>query len=124
MMREKWKGVVLCSKHGVRLWTEIHKPRAESDPKLTKEDGIYVTDFSWTSNLTSSCWNKFYDFYEHQGLFSKSKLDFTSNKIKLSSYLYMSDLYQKKYSALGIVTGRKSLGNIDPKMQFVVKAIN
>jgi hypothetical protein len=56
MRREKWKGVVLCSKHGVRLCTEIHKPRAESDPKLTKEDGTYVTDFSWTSNSTSSCW--------------------------------------------------------------------
>ena len=94
--------------------------KMEELPSSIKEDGIYVTDFSWTSNLTSSFWNKFHDFYEPQGLFSKSKLDFTSNKIKLSSYLYMSDLYQKKYSALGIVTGRKSMGNINLKMHMVL----
>jgi len=117
--REKWKGVVLCSKQGVRLCTEIHKPRAESEPKLTKEDSTYITYFSWTSNSTSSYWNKFHDFYEPQGLFSKSKLDFTSDKIKFSSYLYTSDLYQKKYLALGRVTGWKSMGNMDPKMHMV-----
>jgi hypothetical protein len=120
MRREKWKGVVLCSKHGVHLCTEIQEPRAESEPKLTREGGTYVTDYSWTSNSTSSCWNKFHDFYEPQGLFSKSKLDFTPDKIKFSSYVYTSDLYQKKYLALGIVTGQKSMGNINPKMHMIL----
>jgi hypothetical protein len=45
--------------------------KMEELPSSIKEDGIYVTDFSWTSNLTSSFWNKFHDFYEPQGLFVK-----------------------------------------------------
>ena len=111
---------MLCSKHGVRLCTEVHGPRNTSEPKLTTVDGSAVSDFSWACNFPGSCWNKFHEFYEPQGLFTKTKIDLSSNKIKFASYVYTSDLYQKKYSALGIVTERKSMGKIDPKMHLVL----
>jgi hypothetical protein len=106
MRQEKWKGVVLCSKLSVCLCTEIHDPRSTSKPKLIKVDGTNVTDFSWICKSSGSCWNKFHVFYEPRGQFSKCKIDLCGDKLKFGSYQYASDLYQKKYSALGIVTGR------------------
>jgi hypothetical protein len=96
MRREKWKGVVLCSKHGIHLCTEIHGPRSELEPKLTKVDGTSVMDYSWTCNSTSSCWNKFHDFYEPHGLIIMCKIDVTGDKLKFGAYANTSDLYQKK----------------------------
>jgi len=104
MRREKWKGVVLCTKHGARLCTQIHGPRNTSEPTLVKVDGTDVTDFSW------AC----------KGLFTKTKIDLTSDKIKFVSYCSSSDLYKKKYTALGIETGRKGMGRVDPKMHLVL----
>jgi hypothetical protein len=82
MRREKWKGVVLCTKHCVHLCTQIHGPGNTSEPTLVKVECADVTDFLWACNYTVSCWNKYRDFYEPQGLVTKTKIDLTSDKIK------------------------------------------
>jgi len=97
MRREKWKGVVLCTKHGARLCTQIHGPRNTSEPTLVKVDGTDVTDFSWACNYTGSCWNKYHDFYEPQGLFTKTKIDLTSDN-KIWIVLLQFRFVLKKYS--------------------------
>jgi hypothetical protein len=114
MKNEKWKGVVFCANHGVRLCTES-SPRRElvQDPVLVKLDGSKVTDFSWTCPDEGSCWEKYHNFYLPRGLFNAKRIDLNDNKIKFGTPVYLSDLYQKKYEALGIevkVKGNKKAG--------------
>jgi hypothetical protein len=92
MRREKWKGVVLCTKHGVHLCTQIHGPRNTSEPTLVKVDGTDVTDICGRATTLEAA--GYHDFYEPQGLFTKTKIDLTSDKIKFGSYCYSSDLYE------------------------------
>jgi hypothetical protein len=113
MRKPKWKGVVFCKNHGVRLCTESLPPRHLSEPKLVKLDGSEVTDFSWTSPNEGSCWTKFHKFYLPAGLFNSKQIDVRQQKIKFGAPVYTSQLYQKKYEALGIEVvkkGKKSTG--------------
>lgn len=103
MRRPKWKGVVMCTSHGICLCTNIVKARAKSHPKLYQLDGTEVTDYSWTCSMDASCWTKFHEFYEPQGLFTKKQINVSERKIKFGCPVYTSPLYQKKYTALGIV---------------------
>jgi Transposase IS4 len=48
MRRPKWKDVVMCTRHGIRLCTNLVTARETSLPKLYKTDGTLVTDYSWT----------------------------------------------------------------------------
>ena len=99
----KWKSVTLCSKHGVRLCTEIVKPRQYCLPNLKKKDGSLVTDWSWTCPMEKSCWAKFHEFYQPHGLFnSYFYIDNIGKSCKFSQCIYTSPLYQKKYAALGV----------------------
>jgi RNA polymerase subunit RPABC4/transcription elongation factor Spt4 len=68
MRREKWKGMVFCSKHGVRLCTDVRGPRNVSEPKLLQEDGSNVTGFSWACNYTGSCGTSTMIFMSHKNL--------------------------------------------------------
>ena len=61
-----------------------------------------VTDWSWTSEASDSCWNKFHKFYQPHGLFNRNSSLAAPNKCKFASYIYTSPMYQKKYTALGI----------------------
>jgi hypothetical protein len=100
----KWRSVMLCGKHGVRLCTEVVKPRQHCLPTLTKKDGTLVTDWSWTCRTEGrSCWAKFHEFYQPHGLFnSYFYVDRVGKASKFSQCIYTSPLYQKKYTALGI----------------------
>jgi hypothetical protein len=108
MRRLKWKSVTLCPRHGVRLCTEARKPREECSPSLVQLDGTPVTDWSWTCQTTDSCWNKFHNFYQPHGLFNKNFSLAAPSKCKFVAYIYTSNLYQKKYAALGITVKLKS----------------
>jgi hypothetical protein len=57
MHQDKWKGVVLCSHHGVRLCTESHQPRSVSKPMLLQDNGKEATD-SYICEEEGSCWTK------------------------------------------------------------------
>ncbi len=120
----KWKSVTLCPKHGVRLCTEVRKPRQECLPLLIKEDKSPVTDWSWTCPTTDSCWNKFHTFYQPLGLFNSNFALAASTKCKFSSYIYTSPLYQKKYASLGIQVKLKAgrvagMGKVNEKLHIV-----
>jgi hypothetical protein len=56
---------------------------------------------------TASCWDKFHSFYAGHGLFSNKTMDLTQKKIKFGAVQHSSDLYQKKYAALGISVKKK-----------------
>jgi hypothetical protein len=107
MRRDKWKGVVLCSKHGVRLCTESHPPRKVSSPKLLKDDGEEVSDFSWTCEETGSCRTKFHNFYDREGLFVKRDVNLNERKLCFAGVKYTSQIHQKKYAALGVEVQQK-----------------
>ncbi len=107
MKSSKWKGVVFCTNHGVRLCTESSPPRIQVEPKLYKLDGAEVTDFSWTCPEEGSCWSKFHKFYAMHGLFNKKQIDINQRKIKFGTPIYTSQLYQRKYEALGIEIVKK-----------------
>jgi hypothetical protein len=70
MQKPKWKGVVMCMNHVVRLCSGITPPRCDSLPELYQQNGDKVTDWSWTCPTKISCWNKFHEFYLPNGLFS------------------------------------------------------
>jgi len=76
-------------------------------PALIKRDGSDVTDYSWTCEETASCWDKFHTFYSKHGLFSSKNIDLNQKKIKFGAVQYSSELYQKKYTALGIEITKK-----------------
>lgn len=96
MQHPRWKGVVMCTNHGICLCTNIVKARGISVPKLYKLDRTAVTEYSWTCSMDASCWMKFHEFYEPWQIN-------VSEKIKSRCPVCTSDLYQKKYTALGIV---------------------
>jgi len=102
MRRLKWKSVIVCLTHGARLCLDTRKLRKNALAKLVQCDGTPVTDWSWTSPDTDSCWNKFHNFYQQHGLFNNNFSLAAPNKCKFAGYIYTSSLYQKKYSALGI----------------------
>jgi hypothetical protein len=102
MQKPKWKGVVMCMNHGVWLCSGITQPRCDSSPVLYKATGEKVTDYSWTCPTKTSCWNKFHEFYELQGLFARKVMNLAEGTICFGSVLYSSELYQQKYKALGI----------------------
>jgi hypothetical protein len=62
MQKPKWKGVVMCMNHGVRLCTGIMPPESDTLPELYQLNGEKVIDYSWTCPTKTSCWNKFHDF--------------------------------------------------------------
>jgi hypothetical protein len=102
LRKPKWKGVVMCTNHGVRLCTAIIPSRQKSMPKLYKLDGTLVTDFSWTCDMDALCWSKFHDFYFPRGLFTGKQINLNEKTIKFAGIVYSSELYQQKYKALGI----------------------
>jgi hypothetical protein len=103
MKNDKWKGVVFFASHGVRLCTESSLPRALTGPELVKLDGSKVTDFSWMCPDEGSCWEKFHNYYVRKGwLFNSKQIDISQQKIKFGGPIYISNLYQSKYKALGI----------------------
>jgi hypothetical protein len=102
MRKPKWKSVMVCPTHGVRLCLEVREKRENSLPTIRRKDGSVVTDWSWTCETTDSCWNKFHKFYLPQGLFNNNFSFASADKVRFSHYLYISPLYQKKYAALGI----------------------
>jgi hypothetical protein len=103
----KWKDVVFCSKHGVRLCLTISPPRELATPPLVKVDGSDVTDFSWTCQKQASCGDKFHQFYLPNGLYNESNIDLNQRKIKFGSVQFLSELHQKKYEALRVEVKRK-----------------
>jgi hypothetical protein len=98
---------VLGPNHGVRLCIESSPPRALAEPKIYMVDGKEVTDFSWTYPDEGSCWHKFHQFYLERSLFNNKQIDLSRNKIKFGSTIYTSELYQKKYEALGVEIKKK-----------------
>jgi hypothetical protein len=107
MRKPKWKGVVMCMSHGVRLCTGIMPP---SLPELYQVYGEKVIDYSWTCPTKTSCWNKFHDYYLPKKLFSKKEINLSENTIKFGYFIYSSELYQKKYKALGIEVNQHDEG--------------
>ena len=107
LKKPKWKDVVICPRHGVRLCLTVQPPRQSMLPALIKRDGSDVTDYSWTCEETASCWDKFHSFYSQHGLFNSKNLDLNQKRIKFGAVQYTSDLYQKKYAALGITIKKK-----------------
>jgi len=107
LKKPKWKDVVICPLHKVRLCLSVQPPRSLSLPALIKRDGSDVTDYSWTCEETASCWDKFHTFYSKHGLFSSKNIDLNQKKIKFGAVQYSSELYQKKYTALGIEITKK-----------------
>jgi hypothetical protein len=108
MRKPKWKGVVMCLNHGVQLCSAISAARCDSTPTLYQKNGNPVTDFSWTCSSKTSCWNKFHDYYCPKGLYSKKEINVSDATIKFGNVLYSSELYQKKYKALGIEVGKQN----------------
>jgi len=76
----KWKDVVFCSKHGVQLCLGVSPPRQLATPSLVKEDGSDVTDYSWTTQIEGSCWDKFHQFYLPKGLNNGCNIDLNLDK--------------------------------------------
>jgi hypothetical protein len=115
----RWKSVVLCSKHGVCLCSDNRPAREDSKHKLVKKDGSDVTDWTWMDRTNQSCRSKFHNFYQPQGLFNNHfHVDVQAKKCKFAQFKYSSDLYQKKYNALGIEIQcrrgkNKGVGKID-----------
>jgi hypothetical protein len=104
----RWKSVMLCSNHGVHLCSDIRDSCENSKHKLVKKDGSNATDWSWTDKGNRSCWSKFHDFYLPQGLSnSHFHVDVQAKKCKFAQFKYTSELYQRKYNALGIEILRK-----------------
>ena len=64
------------------------------------EDGSDVTDYSWTSQIEGSCWDKFHQFYLPKGLYNACNIDLNQRKIKFGQVNFSSKLYQKKLEAL------------------------
>ena len=102
MRRFKWRSVTLCPNHGVRLCTDVRTSREDSEPKILKTDGAPVTDWTWTCQRTDTCWNKFHTFYLPNGLFNNNICLSSPHKCKFAGIVYSSELYLKKYAALGI----------------------
>jgi hypothetical protein len=111
--KDKWRGVVICNNHGIRLCTSIHKARKDSDPKLVTKRGTPVTDWSWTADYEESCWKKFHHFYEPKGLFNRKVVNISDGTIKFGTVNYSSDLYQKKYAAMGYKSSTKKRINMN-----------
>jgi hypothetical protein len=111
--KDKWRGVVICNNHGIRLCTSIHKARKDSDPKLVTKRGTPVTDWSWTADYEESCWKKFHHFYEPKGLFNRKVINISDGTIKFGTVNYSSDLYQKKYAAMGYKSSTKKHINMN-----------
>jgi hypothetical protein len=88
----QWKSVMLCSKNGVRLCSDIRDSRENSKHKLVKKAGSNVTDWSWTDRSNRSCWSKFHKFYLPQGLFnSHFHVDAQAKKCKFAQFKYTSE---------------------------------
>lgn len=103
MRPHKWKSVMCCSRHGIRLCTEGRMSRKNSEPTLFKLNGSKVTDWSWTTDSDLSCWDKFHSFYQPEGLFNSNfYVNVEQKKCKFAQCIYTSPLHQKKYNALGI----------------------
>jgi hypothetical protein len=118
MRKPKWKSVMLCPTHGVRLCLEVREQRQNCLPTIRKKDGSPVTDWSWTCESTDSCWNKYHKFYRPKGLFNNNFFFGAREKVRFAHYIYISPLYQKKYAALGIPVNMKNgnqtgVGRID-----------
>jgi hypothetical protein len=81
----------------VHLCTKSSPPRALTGPELVKLDGSKVMDFSYTCPDEGSCWEKFHNYSVRKGLFNVGH-----QKIKFGGPIYISNLYQNKYKALGL----------------------
>jgi hypothetical protein len=79
-------------------------------PELYQVYGEKVIDYSWTCPTKTSCWNKFHDYYLPKKLFSKKEINLSENTIKFGYFIYSSELYQKKYKALGIEVDQQDEG--------------
>jgi hypothetical protein len=89
MRRFKWKSVMLCTNHGVRICTEVRQLRSECKLQLCKLDGTPVTDWKWMCETTDSCWNKFHDFYLPEVcLITKFPWDHSKNANSPESYTH------------------------------------
>jgi hypothetical protein len=98
----KWKSVVMCSRHGVRVCLQVRKPRKDVLPLLKKTDGTPVSDWSWTCPDEKSCWDKLHDFYLPNKLFNTHfYVNDDGNKCKFAGVQYSCKLYEKKYEAMG-----------------------
>jgi hypothetical protein len=122
--KPKWKSVMFCAKHGVRLCLEEREQRQHSLPLLRKKVGSPVTDWSWTCETKDSCWNKFHNFYLPQGLFNSKFSLSSSEKVKFANYVYTSPIYKKKYAVLGIKVTMKNgkiagVGRMDENCHMV-----
>jgi hypothetical protein len=94
---------MLCSKHGVHLCSDIRDSRENSKQKLVKKDGSNVTDWSWTDRSNRSCWSKFYDFYQPQGLFnSHFHVDVQANKCKFAQFALGIEIQRKRGKETGV----------------------
>ncbi len=74
--------------------------------QLIAESG-HVTDYSWTSQIEGSCWDKFHQFYLPKGLYNACNIDLNQRKIKFGQVNFSSKLYQKKLEALGVEVKKK-----------------
>ncbi len=79
----------------------LHKIRPLLNIVKKTLDGTEVMDYSWTCPAEASCWAKFL------GLFTRKQLNLNESKIKFGGFAYTSELYQKKYEALGIEINAK-----------------
>jgi hypothetical protein len=61
MQRFKWKSLMLCTNHSVRLCTEMRQMRSKCEPQLQKLEGTPVMNWKWTCEINDTCWNKFHD---------------------------------------------------------------
>jgi hypothetical protein len=85
------------------------RPREDCEPKLIKRDGSDVTDWSWCSPANTSCWDKFHEFYQPNGLFNSYWfIDKATKKCKFAQCAFTSSLNQKKYKALGVTVNYKN----------------
>ena len=87
-------------------------------------DGTPVTDFSWACPDAGSCWSKFHNFYLPKQLFNRKRIDINQKKIKFGAVVLTSELYQKKYDALGIDVQKRGnktteLGNIQQELHMI-----
>lgn len=113
--------MTLYPKHGIQLCLEDRDHRKNCLPSIRKKNGSMVTDCSWTSETSGSCWNKFHNYFLPQFLFNKKFSLASAEKVEFAIYVYISPLYQKKYAALGIeVTLKKGknsgVGRIHEKL--------
>jgi Transposase IS4 len=106
----KWKTVLVCPVHSVRLCFGTYPDRSKGGIPIMRKDGNgeSVSDYSWLcQDHDLTCWEKFHSFYQPNNLFTTPANAANCDAFRFAKVRLSSELYKRKCQAFGMPSTRR-----------------